>query len=127
MMGMTSLLRFQHNPFGDPAFPMLMLQQFFINRVLDSFIRWMTRQVLWKPRDNAPTKDFTRQVTMALKHKESQIYLYEWRARFFEKHKSWFLQTLPHIFRKAGLPRDDTKPTREDLDSDDVSEAAQKL
>merc|ERR1719420_862831 len=84
-----------------------------------------------------------------------QIYLYEWRSRFFEKHQSWFLQTLPqiftpravqryrprlrflyqqilnlqppHVFRKAGLPRDDTKPTREDLDSDDVSEAAQKL
>merc|ERR1719161_388585 len=152
---MTSLLRFNHNPFGDPAFPFLIGQQFLINRVLDSFIRWMTRQLLWKPRDNAPTKDFARQVSMALKHKESQIYLYEWRSRFFEKHKGWFLQTLPliftpravqryrprlrflyqqilnlqppHVFRKAGLPRNDTKPNREDLDSDDVSEAAQKL
>merc|ERR1719161_546072 len=147
---MTSLLRFNHNPFGDPAFPFLIGQQFLINRVLDSFIRWMTRQLLWKPRDNAPTKDFARQVSMALKHKESQIYLYEWRSRFFEKHKGWFLQTLPHIFtpravqryrprlrflyqqilnlkpphiyRQGALPRDDTKPAKDDLDSDDFSE-----
>jgi hypothetical protein len=155
LMGLTSLLRYAHNPFGDPAFPALCLQQFGINRTLDTIITWMTRQVLWKPKDNAPTKDFTRQVSIALKHKDSQIYMYEWRSRFFEKHKIWFLQTLPaiftprsvqryrprlrflyqqilnlqppHVFRKAGLPRDDTKPSRDDLDSDDVSEAAQKL
>merc|ERR1712193_462648 len=33
----------------------------------------------------------------------------------------------PHVFRNAGLPRDDTKPTKEDMESDDVSEAAQHL
>jgi hypothetical protein len=155
MMGLTSLLRKQHNPFGDPAFFYFIGQQYLINRVLDSIITWMTRQVLWKPKDNAPTKDFTRQVSIALRHKDAQIHLYEWRSRFFEKHKAWFLQTLPliftpravqryrprlrflyqqilnlqppHVFRKAGLPRDDTKPTKEDMDSDDVSEAAQRL
>merc|ERR1719261_789512 len=105
LMGMTSLLRYEHNPFGDPAFPMFVVQQYFINRVLDSVITWLTRQVLWKPRDNAPTKDFTRQVSNALKHKESQIYLYEWRSRFFEKHKGWFLQTLPQIFTPRAVQR----------------------
>jgi len=155
LMGMTSLLRYEHNPFGDPAFPMFVVQQYFINRVLDSVVSWMTRQVLWKPLDNSPTKDFTKQIQASLKHKQAQIYVYEWRQRFFDKHKGWFLQTLPqiftpravqryrprlrflyqqilnlkppHIYRQGALPRDDTKPAKDDLDSDDVSEAAGRL
>jgi hypothetical protein len=131
------------------------VQQYFINRVLDSVVSWMTRQVLWKPLDNSPTKDFTKQIQASLKHKAAQIYVYEWRQRFFDKHKGWFLQTLPqiftpravqryrprlrflyqqilnlkppHIYRQGALPRDDTKPAKDDLDSDDVSEAAGRL
>merc|ERR1719420_1346909 len=54
LLGVTALLRYQFNPFADPVFCMYILQQYVCNRILDSVIQWLTRQVLFKPNDNAP-------------------------------------------------------------------------
>merc|ERR1719409_233961 len=125
------------------------------NRMLDGGIRWMTRAVLWKPKDNAPTRMFTAQIALSLKQKEMSIHAHEWRSRFFEKHKGWFLQTLdtvftprsvqryrprlralyqqvlnlqpPHVYRKPVLPPEEPKKMLDDDASDDVSEAAKEI
>lgn len=115
----------------------------------------MTKAVLWKPKDNAPTRMFTAQIALSLKQKEAAIHAHEWRSNFFEKHKGWFLNTLdtiftprsvqryrprlrglyqqvlnlqpPHVYRKTVLPAEEPKAMIEDVDSDDVSEAAKEM
>jgi len=150
LIAIQTLLRNEHNPFADPGFFWFVLQQFVINRVLDNLITWLTRTVLWKPKDNAPTRMFTEQIAVALKQREATIHAHEWRSKFFLKHQPWFLQNLnnvfspravqryrprlramyqsvlnlqpKHAYRKPILPSEEPKSMVMDVDSDDISE-----
>ncbi|KAF4741630.1 hypothetical protein FOZ62_029418 [Perkinsus olseni] len=98
LLGITTLLRKQANPFEDPAFVYYIAQQYIANRILDSTIRWMTFHLLWKPRDNASAKAFAASIKLGLKQKEMQTRTSEFRENFFHRHKEWILSNVGLIF-----------------------------
>ncbi len=103
--GWTILLRVGVNPLSDPALVYYLIQQFLLNRFLDAVIRWLIFVVLWKPRDNAPSRVFSTSVALGLKQKELEQQSTAFREYFFKKNKKWLLSNLKEIFTPRSIQR----------------------
>jgi len=103
LVSVTILLRWKFNPFDDPAMLYFIVQQLVCNLFLDKTINIIISQLLWKPRNNAVFRAFSRSVETSLVRKdyvESQTKFRQW---FFEKHTDWTISKLQEVFTPRAL------------------------
>lgn len=105
LLAFTTFLRWEVNPFADPAFLYFIAQQLIANRMLDKIIRWLTFALLWKPKDNAAARAFSNSVARGLKQKAAEISTHEFRTWFYERHKGWILNNLQQVFTPRSVKR----------------------
>lgn len=98
LVSISILLRWTMNPFDDPALGFFIVQQMTCNVFLDKIINVIISQLLWKPRENALYRAFTRSVEHSLKRKEYLETQDKFRQWFFNKHTAWTIHRLGEIF-----------------------------
>jgi len=103
LVSVSILLRWQMNPFDDPAFGFFCVQQVICNLLLDKIISLVISQILWKPRENALYRAFSRSVEHSLKRKEYLETQDRFRRWFFQKHTAWTINRLNEVFTPRAL------------------------
>lgn len=98
LLAITVLLRWEMNMFDDPALWFFILQQLICNRLLDKIIRVMISQILWKPKDNAVRRAFSRSVEHSLQRKEFLEDQERFRKWFLAKYTGWMVGHMHEVF-----------------------------
>jgi len=98
LVAMTILLRWQMNPFDDPALGFFCVQQVVCNVFLDKIITVIISQLLWKPKENSLYRAFTRSVEHSLKRREYLDQQEKFRRWFFSKHTLFTINKIGEIF-----------------------------
>merc|ERR1740115_397248 len=91
------------NPFDDPCLGFFLIQQLFCNLLLDKMIHLLISQLLWKPRENALYRAFSRSVSHSLARKDYLEGQNKFREWFLTKHTSWTINRLNEIFTPRAL------------------------
>lgn len=98
LVAVSILLRWQMNPFDDPALGFFCFQQIACNLMLDKIINLIIGQILWKPRENSLYRAFSRSVEHSLQRKEHLEQQEKFRTWFFNKHTAWTIEKFGEIF-----------------------------
>jgi len=86
------------NPFDDPVLGWYVIEMFLTNMLLNKIVKIIISQLLWKPRDNALYRAFSRSVEHSLERKEYLESQDRFRKWFFNKHTAWSIGRLSEIF-----------------------------
>lgn len=98
LFAVTILVRWEMNPFDDPALGFLVLQQLVCNRVMNKVIEVMRTSVLWKPQRNAQFQVFSRSINQSMRRREAKMTEEKYRQWFLRRHAKWMISQLTEIF-----------------------------
>ena len=105
LFGLTCLMRSGLPFFVDPIFPLIVVIQFFLNRVLDAALRWLNFSVFWNVTADVPAQTLARSIKTRVKEGESEEYALKYRQFFFKRHKPWLLGNVDKVFTPRGLEK----------------------
>jgi len=105
MVAMTILIRWDANPFEDPALAIFIVQQVICNRVMDALTQYMIFTLLWKPKNNSVFRVFNKNVAISLQKKDSKIQQDKYRMWFMHRHTGWLVGRMGEIFSPRSRDR----------------------